>query len=371
MASAASHPVIEEAAGRLLVGDISTKNLLAYAKDRLAAAAAFPKQQLVRRDFRLARLDMTIWFSSEALADLCGKKLVQHERAEPFAADAEIFALDAEAQGWEMPAAWQESTGFSSREFDSTLAAGNLRGFYDHDAPAWQFFDAGASIGVQTLPRQLAIRPWEESSPLRLFLHWAYAAAGMRLTHAATLGSKGRGALMVGASGSGKSGTTLAGLLNGLDSVGDDYVAVEQGERIVAHPIFRTFKQDPDGLRRAGLPSERLTDRRLNWHGKIEFDATRLAPDRFADSMEIRALLLPEIARAKQTRIERVSAQKAALALAPSSVFQLAGDTGEGFRFLADLVRRLPAYRVYLSEEPAEIAASIRAFLEGEADHSG
>jgi hypothetical protein len=191
----------------------------------------------------------------------------------------------------------------------------------------------------------------------------------MRLTHAATLGLQGRGALMVGASGSGKSGTTLAGLLNGLDSVGDDYVAVEQGGHIVAHSVFRMFKQDPQGLRRAGLLPEQLGDGRLNWHGKIEFDAARLAPDRFTDSMEVRALLLPEIARSKQTRIERVSAQKAALALAPSSIFQLAGDTGEGFRFLADLVRRLPAYRVYLSEEPAEIAASIRSFLAWEAEH--
>ena len=366
MASATTQSVIEAETRRRPVDDVSMQSLLAYARGRLDAAAAFPKARLFRRDLRLARLDMTVWFASEALADLCDRKLVLRESAQPFEAAAEIFALDAEADGWEMPAAWRESSGFSSREFDRTLALGNVRGFYDHDAPSWQFFDTAAGIGVQTLPTQLGMPPWEEGSPLRLFLHWAYAAAGMRLTHAATLGCDGRGALMVGASGSGKSGTTLAGLLNGLSSVGDDYVLVEQGARVVAHSVFRVFKQDPEGLRRAGLPPERLADRRLNWHGKIEFDAARLSPDGFADRMDICALLLPVIARSKHTRIERVSAQKAALALAPSSVFQLAGDAGEGFRFLADLARRLPAYRVSLSEDPAEIADSIGSFLKKE-----
>ena len=99
----------------------------------------------------------------------------------------------------------------------------------------------------------MAIPPWENGSPLRLFLHWAYAHAGMRLTHAGTLGIGGAGALIVGASGSGKSGTTLAGLLNGLESAGDDYVLLEGGEDLTAHAVFRIFKQDSNGLRRVGL----------------------------------------------------------------------------------------------------------------------
>ena len=145
---------------------------------------------------------------------------------------------------------------FSSREFDRILRAGNLRGFYYHDAPSWQFYDRATATGVLTLPGPLDIPPWESGSPFRLFLHWAYAAADMRLTHAATLGLGGYGALIVGASGSGKSSTALAGLLNGLDSVGDDYVLVEQGARVVAHSVFTVFKQDREGLRRAGVAAE-------------------------------------------------------------------------------------------------------------------
>lgn len=350
---------------------VSQHNLLAYANERIGAAAAFPRAGLIRRDLRLARLDMTVWFTSERLAALCDSTLVRHHSETPFEQAAEIFALDAEGGGWDPPVAWDEGAGFSSREFERILAAGDKRGFYHHDAPSWQFYDTVAAVGVHTLPGPLDIPPWELGSPLRLFVHWAQAASGRRLTHAATLGLDGHGALIVGASGSGKSGTTLAGLLSGLESVGDDYVVVEQGPRVVAHSVFKIFKQDRDGLRRAGIEANDLPGARPNWHGKIEFDAARLAPHAFTDRMEIRALLLPRIARAKRTSIERVAGHDAALALAPSAVLQLPGDASEGFRFFASLVRRLPAFSVNLSQDAAEIADTIGSFLAREAGHSG
>ena len=79
--------------------------------------------------------------------------------------------------------------------------------------------------------------------------------------------------------------------------------------------------------------------------------------------MEIGALLIPEVAGLRRTTIEPATARQAALSLAPSGVFQLPGDTTEGFCFLAGLVRRLPAFRVRLSEDPAEIADAIGSFL--------
>ena len=60
--------------------------------------------------------------------------------------------------------------------------------------------------------------------------------------------------VVTGMSGSGKSSTTLAGLVNGLDSAGDDYVLVDPGPPVVAHAVFTVLKQDRPGLRRAGVP---------------------------------------------------------------------------------------------------------------------
>lgn len=373
MADTAASRVIPQQQARpaSLAPVVSPGNLLAYANDRIAAARVFPREALIRRDLRLAGLDMSVWFTSGRLADHCEAMLVQHDSTAAFEPAAEIFALDAGAEGWDAPATWDEGAGFSSREFERILASGNRRGFYHHDAPSWQFYDPVSAIGVHTLPGPMDIPPWEHGSPLRLFIHWAKAAAGRRLTHAATLGIHGHGALIVGASGSGKSGTTLAGLLNSLDSAGDDYVVVENGHSVIAHSVFKVFKQDLDGLRRAGIATTDLSDAKLNWHGKIEFDAAKLAPHAFVDRMEIRALLLPRIAHGKRTAIAPVSSQAAALALAPSAVLQLPGDASEGFRFFAALARQLPAFRVDLSEDPAEIADAIGSFLAREASHAG
>jgi hypothetical protein len=167
----------------------------------------------------------------------------------------------------------------------------------------------------------------------------------------------------VGPSGSGKSATTLAGVLNGLDSVGDDYVLVDIDSRVLAHPVFTVLKQDREGLRRIGLPTAAVDNAPANWRGKVELDAAACSANGLAERMEIFALLLPEIARVRKTTLQPVTSHEAALALAPSAVFQLPGDGAEGFRFLAALVRRLPAFRVRLSEDPAEIADVIGSFL--------
>jgi hypothetical protein len=338
-------------------------DLRAYARNRLDAAIAYPRDRLLLRRFPMARLDMTIAFSSEALASLCERTLVRRRPDEASAAGIRVYAIDAGAKGWAPPARWREDAGFASRCFDRVLDGDGLRGFYHHEAPSWQFYDRTTATGVLTLPGPLDMPPWESGSPFRLFLPWAYAAAGMRLTHAATLGVDGYGALIVGASGSGKSGTALAGLLHGLDSVGDDYVLVEQGPRVVARPVFAVFKQDRDGLRRAGVARGELDAAASNWHGKVEFDVAKLSPKGLVDRIEIGVLLIPEVARRRRTAIEPATTREAALALAPSGVFQLPGDTAAGFGFLAALVRRLPAFRARLSEDPAEIADAIGSFL--------
>lgn len=370
MAHASADTVIRQDADRRQQSRVCFENLQAYARNRLDAAIAYPKERLLRRDFRMARLDMTIWFSSEELADLCARTLMRRKHDDPSAARIEVYAIDAGSGGWEPPALWRENGGFAPRDFDRILDAVNLRGFY-HVAPSWQFYDRATANGVATFPGPMDIPPWESGSPFRLFLHWAYAAAKMRLTHAATLGLAGYGALIVGASGSGKSSTALAGFLNGLDSVGDDYVLVEQGPRVFAHSVFTVFKQDREGLRRAGVARSEVNSAELNWHGKVEFEAAKLSPKGLADRIEIGAVLIPEVARLRRTSIEPATSRQAALSLAPSGVFQLPGDATEGFGFLAGLVRRLPAFRVRLSENSAEIADAIGSFLAREQRNAG
>src|SRR5262245_47073867 len=104
---------------------VSYENLQAYAKNRLDAAVEYPKKRLLRRDLRLARLNMTIWFSSEMLAELCERTLVERKQGDPSAVSMEVYAIDARSGGWEPPALWREHAPFSSRDFDRVLDEGN------------------------------------------------------------------------------------------------------------------------------------------------------------------------------------------------------------------------------------------------------
>lgn len=343
---------------------VSNRNLTAYATELIEAAEGFSKTALTRHELRLPLLDLTIWFASDALARLCRRLLIERP-ASPADDRIEIYAMDTSLEDWPQPLRWNEKRGYSSREFEKCLAGAGLRGFYEHEGPSWQVFSPARRLGVQSLASPLGLPPWEMGSPLRLFLHWAYAASGRRLTHAAAIGAGGKGALIVGPSGAGKSATALAALGHGLASAGDDYVLLEAGERVTAKAVFRIMKQDRGGLQREGLRHPALDTAKPNWHGKVEFDPQAIGLPPLAPEIEIGAIFIPRIVRAARTTIECVSARDAALALAPSATLQLPGDTKEGFSFFAAIARRLPAFRLALSEDPAEIAGAIGEFLAG------
>lgn len=95
MAHASADTVIRQDADRRQQSRVCFENLQAYARNRLDAAIAYPKERLLRRDFRMARLDMTIWFSSEELADLCARTLMRRKHDDPSAARIEVYAIDA------------------------------------------------------------------------------------------------------------------------------------------------------------------------------------------------------------------------------------------------------------------------------------
>lgn len=254
---------------------------------------------------------------------------------------------------------------FREREVEAALTDAPFRLHFHDQTEFWQLYDRKAGRGLQLMRQAGGYPDWDPGSPLRNLIHWALVERGAGLIHAGSLGFGGRGVLLAGTGGSGKSGTVLAGLLHGLDSVGDDYVAITPDGGITAHRVFASLKQDPGGFARLGLAG-RLTGEAaaLNWQGKhlFTFDDLRLPPQ--PDSLPIAALCLPKVSGAPRTWFEPVSAREAFLALAPSGVTQIPSARAETFRLCAALSRDLPAYRVALGTDPAEIAAAFAGFLE-------
>jgi hypothetical protein len=204
---------------------------------------------------------------------------------------------------------------------------------------------------------------WHAGAPLRQHLHWLLRARGQRLAHAASLGRAGRGILLLGHGGAGKSGATLAGLAAGLQTVGDDYIALGDLQPARARPLFRVVKQDRAGLARLPGLIEHTAGLRENWKGKVEFDPAAIFPGCFADCIEIHAIVLPHVALAPQPRFVEIGAGDAMRSLMRSNLFQFPGEPEDGMEYYAELLRSLPVHRLDLSADATANGAALAEFL--------
>lgn len=246
---------------------------------------------------------------------------------------------------------------------ESELSSTQYRVHHYGQRDFWQFYCLKTRRGVQLMLTPQSLPDWDSGSPLRNFLQWDLSSQSSGLVHAGVLGVENQGALFFGPGKSGKSGTVLAGILHGLQSVGDDYVLVKLTDTVTAMPLFTTLKSDPAGLERLGVDQSADWAQTLNWQGKNQFSFADITDAGQPDSIEIRALCLPQVALAERTSIEPLSHKQAFLALAPTGITQIPGDREQNFAFCAELSRRLPAYRVVLGTDPVEIADTLRNFI--------
>lgn len=309
---------------------------------------------------RLGGSHFTVRTDTAAYSGAVRRGLADDE-ASPHGRPCRIVAGAAASLGLPPAPVWAEPY-YRERAVEASLADTRFRVHHVVDIGFWQMYDCESCRGIQIVDPARGLPPWDGGSPLRNFLHWHLAGPDRGLVHAGTLGVDGAGILLAGPGGSGKSGTVLAGISHGLETVGDDYVLARIDDAVTVHPLFRTLKQDPAGLARLGIAG-RLAAQPLNWQGKhlLTIDDVTGRPQ--ARGIVIRSLCVPTITGAPNTRFEPMGQKEAFLALAPSAVSQIPGDRGATFAFAADLARRLPAFRMLLGTDPAEIAASVRRFL--------
>jgi hypothetical protein len=342
---------------------LTRRDLPAYLRDRLRQAADLADEKLIVRYFSAAGLKLKIRFSDPDLADLYTARLTGRSLAAFAHTDLRIDVLEAGPLGWPPPASWDDPS-CSVHHFDRELRAAGLRAAYPFEAGLWQVYDGENHAALQFAGAVGDLPVWDPGAPLRLLIHWALQHRGARLLHGAVLGNERDGIMIAGPGGIGKSGTTLAGILNGLRTVGDDYVAVQPGNPSIAWPVYRFFKQDAAGIARFPGLDQRIGAARANWQGKLEFDSETLAPDCIAESLRLRAVVVPAIGRLAASRVEPMPRGEAIEAIARSTIFQLDGEPIAATLFCTGLTARLPTFRLRLSEDPAEIAATIGTLLQ-------
>lgn len=347
---------------------VSIGNLAVYARSTLDMARRTDIRDASTTRMRLPNLMLTVHSLDAEMTRAMRCNVLQASGPFPAPATPEltVMVLHGDAPGRLRPAPWAPDQPYMPHQVAQVLAGAGLQGSYFHDLDNWHLLDPGNGFAVHLFRHPGGYPPWETGAPLRPFLHWHYASHGARLAHSGTLGLGGTGVLLAGAGGSGKSGTVVAGLMHGLQSVGDDYVLLDSAAGpIHARPLYATLKQDPAGFGRLGLAARLPTPGPLNWQGKHQFRIQDLAPDAVPEALRITALLVPRITGGSRTRIVSIPRAEAMMALAASSIYQMPGERESGFRFFSQVARQLPCLTLELGRDPAEIAGRIGDFISG------
>lgn len=355
--------------------DTEAAELVAAARKGYATHAGAESVGQVVRDVDIAGLHVRLLFRGPDVAAALAPALA-HLPASGGEPDLTIHAW----AGGTAPGSWIFSAGHGRNGGDSPhevegphevvgrrylLDADGARGLFqpgfgtlavldDTTAQAW-FWCAS----LATLPY------WERAAPFRMLLHWWLSDHGVRLCHAAAVGTDSHGgALLVGRGGSGKSTTALLCLLDGMRYASDDYVLVATDGAPTAYSVFNSGKVDAGQL-------EMLPEL---WPAVVNADAlgTEKAvvfihdwkPELAVPGFPLRAVICPVISGRPETDWQRIPPAAALAALAPSTIFQLPGARpARDLGAMAGVARTLPAYRLGLGTDLRSIPAAVRAVI--------
>jgi hypothetical protein len=348
----------------MAAGPLTRANISAFARRLVDSAVEFRGTALIERRFRVADLTISLCCCDPVIAAAYASRLGTSEtEATDNEVDHSFFVFHAAELGWPSVPLWTDER-CAPRQFHDILLAHKLQVSYPHSPGVWQVYDQVARVSVQLTNSRADLPPWDFGAPLRQHLHWLLPQHRLRLTHAAAVGRNGRGVLLVGDGGSGKSETTLAAIASGLVTCGDDYVATGVNGGPIAGLLYRILKQDPAGLNRFSDLRGAIGGLPINWQGKIELDPESTFPGCLTNWLKIEAAVVPFITRRKTAEIAPISRGELMRALMRSNLYQYPGEPDDGLAFFAKFLVQIPCYRIELALDPHRNSDAIARLLE-------
>lgn len=215
--------------------------------------------------------------------------------------------------------------------------------------------DRGEAIfwvrSVRSLPS------WTIASPFRTLFHWWLETRGAQLVHAACVGFGGRGVLITGRGGVGKSTITLTCLMAGCAYVGDDYVVLTNGEIPAAHSLYGTAKITRADMGRFGPFAPKLLGNAADEKAVITVERS------IVPSLDLVGVLTPRFTESKDARIEPVDYAVLAGATSYTTIAQLPHAGQRTVDFLAAILDRLPGRSIALGTDRDSVVPALREFI--------
>jgi len=219
-------------------------------------------------------------------------------------------------------------------------------------------------VGYASNAEELSL--YERGRPLHVPLSLWHKNQDMPLMHAGLVSKNGRGVLLAGPGGSGKSTSAVTCAYAGFDYLSDDLVGLELSSdgRFVGHSLYNSTFMEPDHLKRFSQLERHAIRGRYSFEKKHLVLLSQIASLKFARSCRIHSIVLPRVLHRPRSVLLRASKGETLLALAPSSL--LVGERShgmEGFNKLARLVERVPCYWLELGNALDEIPRVLEGLL--------
>jgi hypothetical protein len=326
---------------------------------QLAAASA----GMVDRCYKLGGYIVRLCFAGDALVPVLSPAL-SHMATAAAQPDLTICLWDSASTGVRMPPTpWRQH--YAVRGEVEGYNTDRVYTVYEHESCGLSMLDNARNLAVLWVAEPGRIPYWVKGSPLRTILHWWMGGHGRQLVHSAAVGTSGGGVLITGKSGSGKSTTALACLESGLLYAGDDYVIVSADPLPHAFSLYNTAKVVPERLDAFPRLAAYIDNAdRLDTEKALVFIKGAHAMQLSA-GFPLNAVLVPRVTGIRDTIIRKTSPAVSLAALAPSTIFAHPRGGEAEFRFLARLVKRLPAYVIECGTELAQIPQAITDLLSG------
>jgi hypothetical protein len=195
---------------------------------------------------------------------------------------------------------------------------------------------------------------YETCSPFRSLLHGWMSRNGRYFVHGAAVGYADGGVMLVGKGGSGKSTSALSCLASSLSYAGDDYCIVSgsPSEGFEVHSLYCTAKLvEEKNLEAFPSLAGKITNPERVADEKVALSLNEYKSSKLMRKFPLRALLVPLITGRPTTSIVPCSPQDAMMAIAPTTVGQMSFSGAGDLRFMADIARSVPTYRLLLGTQ--------------------
>jgi hypothetical protein len=221
-------------------------------------------------------------------------------------------------------------------------------------------------LGLTASPEALASGDLRSQPANRAIASWL-ASETVQLVHGAAVAVDGRGVLLVGIGGRGKTTTAIACAQAGFSYLGDDLCVVETGSAeeglpVRVHGVYATAKLNRDSRQRLGVRDWTVLG--ITSKGK---DAVAIPPEvRFERSVPLVAIVGVR-AGSDSAGIVRRASSSAAIGILSATALPVRVGSGKAtfwLRTAASIARQVPAYELGLDWDLDRVTAAVRAIVE-------